>query len=237
MRQGFNINMVDKNILIVEDEKSIRDMIQFAFMNTNFILAETANVTQAREVIYNKNMDLILIDWMLPGKNGIELVKELKSDSQTKKIPIIMLTARSEEKDKIQGLNAGVDDYVVKPFSPRELLARINAVLRRSGYLETPLLQVGELKMHQEFHQVTCGNIEVHLGPLEYKLLNFFMAHSDKVFSRSQLISRVWGGNIIIDERTVDVHIRRLRKNLQKVNYDNLIQTVRGFGYRLSTHR
>lgn len=226
--------MIEKNILIVEDEKAIRDMIKFLFINSQFVLHESENVTEARECIFTKKPDLILLDWMLPGKNGVDFVKELRTDPATVDIPIIMLTAKSEESDRVQGLSAGADDYVVKPFSPKELTARINAVLRRSGHKEETLIRVADLIINDESHRVMCLEKQLFLGPLEYKLLHFFMTHADRVFSRSQLIDFVWGGNTYIEERTVDVHIRRLRKILSEVHYDKFIQTIRGSGYRFS---
>ncbi len=223
------------NILIVEDEKAIRDMIKFSFFNSQFILTEAEDVNQARDLIANKRPDLILLDWMLPGKSGLDFAKELRADKKTADIPIIMLTARYEERDKINGLTAGVDDYVVKPFSPKELIARIHAVLRRSGHRNEPLIQVADLEINTESHRVSCAGRKVSLGPLEYKLLYFFMTHTERVFSRSQLLDQVWGGNTYIEERTVDVHIRRLRKILAEFESDKLIQTIRGSGYRFST--
>lgn len=223
------------NILIVEDEKAIRDMIKFSFFNSQFILTEAEDVNQARDLIANKRPDLILLDWMLPGKSGLDFAKELRADKKTADIPIIMLTARYEERDKINGLTAGVDDYVVKPFSPKELIARIHAVLRRSGHTNEPLIQVADLEINTESHRVSCAGRKVSLGPLEYKLLYFFMTHTERVFSRSQLLDQVWGGNTYIEERTVDVHIRRLRKILAEFESDKLIQTIRGSGYRFST--
>lgn len=227
--------MMEKQILIVEDEKAIRDMIKFSFFNSNFKLIETEDVTQARNSIAHKKPDLILLDWMLPGKNGVDFAIELRAEKESADIPIIMLTAKSEERDKIHGLSAGMDDYVVKPFSPKELIARINAVLRRAGHKNETILKVADLELNAESHRVSCAGKKVTIGPLEYKLLYFFMSHTERVFSRAQLLDRVWGGDIFIEERTVDVHIRRLRKTLSQFKSDYLIQTVRGCGYRFST--
>lgn len=226
--------MAKKNILIIEDEQAIRDMVKFSFFNTKFVLSEAEDVKQARIKISSKTPDLILLDWMLPGTDGVDFARELRAEKNTRKIPIIMLTAKSEENDKIRGLNAGVDDYVVKPFSTKELIARIKAVIRRSSDMEEKIIKIGDLKLNRESQRVSCSGKKVALGPLEYKLLSHFMNHPDKVYSRSRLLDKVWGNDIYIEERTVDVHIRRLRKILQKFDQDFLIQTIRGSGYRLS---
>lgn len=226
--------MSKKNILIVEDEQAIRDMVKFSFFNTKFVLSEAEDVRQARINISSKTPDLILLDWMLPGTDGVDFARELRAEKNTRKIPIIMLTAKSEENDKIRGLNAGVDDYVVKPFSTKELIARIKAVIRRSTNMEEKIVKIGALKLNRESQRVSCSGEKVALGPLEYKLLSHFMNHPDKVYSRSRLLDKVWGSDIYIEERTVDVHIRRLRKILKKFDQDFLIQTIRGSGYRFS---
>jgi two-component system, OmpR family, phosphate regulon response regulator PhoB len=226
--------MSQKHILLVEDEKAIRDMIKFSFFNSQFKLEEAEHVKQARDLIAVKKPDLILLDWMLPGKNGVDFSQELRANKETADIPIIMLTAKSEEKDKLRGFSAGMDDYMVKPFSPKELIARIHAVLRRSGNNEEPIIKIADMEINTETHRVSCLGQKINLGPLEYKLLHFFMTHPERVYSRSQLLDQVWGGDTYSEERTVDVHIRRLRKNLLKCQKDNLIQTVRGSGYRLS---
>lgn len=228
--------MPKKNILIVEDEQAIRDMVKFSFFNTKFVLSEAEDVKQARIKISSKTPDLILLDWMLPDTDGVDFARELREEKHTCKIPIIMLTAKSEENDKIRGLNAGVDDYVVKPFSTKELIARIKAVIRRSTNMEEEekVIKIGALKLNRESHRVSCSGKKVALGPLEYKLLSHFMTHPDKVYSRSRLLDKVWGGDIYIEERTVDVHIRRLRKILKEFDQDFLIQTIRGSGYRFS---
>ncbi|MCK5664744.1 MAG: phosphate regulon transcriptional regulator PhoB [Thiotrichaceae bacterium] len=226
--------MNKKIILIVEDEKPIRDMVRFSFFNSHFTLEEAENVQQAREKIVSNPPDLILLDWMLPGTDGVSFARELRANPDTRQLPIIMLTAKSEEKDKVQGLSAGMDDYVVKPFSTKELIARINAVLRRFEVQEEDITWFAELSINKDSHRVTCRGKNVPLGPLEYKLLAHFMKHPDKVYSRSRLLDKVWGGDTYVEERTVDVHIRRLRKILQPFAQDNLIQTIRGSGYRFS---
>ena len=223
-----------KIILIVEDEQSIREMVRFSFFNSFFVLEEAENVQQAREKIFSNPPDLILLDWMLPGTDGVEFARELRSNPDTHQLPIIMLTAKSEERDKVKGLSAGMDDYVVKPFSTKELIARINAVLRRSKDKDDDIIWFAELALNKESHRITCGGKKVRLGPLEYKLLAHFMKHPEKVYSRSKLLDKVWGGDKYVEERTVDVHIRRLRKALEPFAQDNLIQTIRGSGYRFS---
>jgi two-component system phosphate regulon response regulator PhoB len=228
--------MATKQILIVEDEQPIREMIAFGLRRSGFEVREAADVSSARASIADRRPDLVLIDWMLPDMSGLELTRALKRDKETQDVPVIMLTARAEEQDKVIGLDSGADDYVTKPFSPRELLARINAVLRRSANGNgDELIQVEGLVLDAAGHRVTVGDRTVQLGPTEYRLLSFFMTHAERVYSRAQLLDRVWGGNVYVEERTVDVHIRRLRKALEAFNYDRFIQTVRGSGYRFST--
>ena len=230
--------MTSKNILIVEDEKPIRDMIAFGLRRAGFDVREADDCTSARARIADQRPDLLLVDWMLPDQSGLELTRAIKRNKDTEDVPIIMLTARAEEQDKVTGLEGGADDYVTKPFSPRELLARINAVLRRStpgGVAEA--LEADGLRLDAASHRVTVGDHAVTLGPTEFRLLQFFMGHSERVYSRSQLLDRVWGGNVYVEERTVDVHIRRLRKALEPFGYNDMIQTVRGSGYRFSTRR
>jgi two-component system, OmpR family, phosphate regulon response regulator PhoB len=227
--------MTARQILIIEDEKPIRDMIAFGLRRSGFEVTEAEDCRAARIQLANRLPDLVLVDWMLPDMSGLELTRLLKKDAATRKVPIIMLTARAEEQDKIQGLEGGADDYITKPFSPRELLARIKAVLRRGGPLEDEeVLSAGGLRLNATSHRVTGGGETVSLGPTEYRLLKFFMTHPDRVYSRGQLLDRVWGGNVYVEERTVDVHIRRLRKALEPSGCDRLIQTVRGAGYRFS---
>ncbi|MBC7984909.1 MAG: phosphate regulon transcriptional regulator PhoB [Candidatus Obscuribacterales bacterium] len=228
--------MAAKQILIVEDEKPIRDMIAFGLKRGGFEVEEAGDVRAARAAITNRRPDLVLIDWMLPDLSGLELTRILKRSKETQDLPVILLTARGDEQDKVAGLEGGADDYVTKPFSPRELLARINAVLRRAtpgG--EEEIVDQGGLILDTASERVLVGDKTVSLGPTEYRLLAFFMTHAERVYSRSQLLDRVWGGNVYVEERTVDVHIRRLRKALEDVAYDRYIQTVRGSGYRFST--
>jgi two-component system, OmpR family, phosphate regulon response regulator PhoB len=227
--------MSSKQILVVEDEQAIREVIAFALRRDGFSVREAGNCHEARIQLTDERPDLVLVDWMLPDMSGLELTRLLKRDPDTRDIPIIMLTARAEEEDKVRGLEGGADDYVAKPFSARELLARIKAVMRRGKPDdEDELLRVGELVLNAASHRVTVGDAVVSLGPTEYRLLKFFMAHRDRVYSRAQLLDRVWGGNVYVEERTVDVHIRRLRKALEPSGCDRLIQTVRGAGYRFS---
>jgi two-component system phosphate regulon response regulator PhoB len=223
-----------KQILIVEDERPIREMIAFGLKRGGFEVREAADVGEARSSIANQRPDLVLIDWMLPDMSGLELTRAIKRDKETRDVPVIMLTARAEEQDKVVGLDSGADDYVTKPFSPRELLARINAVLRRSPN-GADVIEAEGLTLDAAGHRVMAGDQTVQLGPTEYRLLSFFMTHAERVYSRAQLLDRVWGGNVYVEERTVDVHIRRLRKALEAFDYDRFIQTVRGAGYRFST--
>ncbi|MFZ1325898.1 MAG: phosphate regulon transcriptional regulator PhoB [Candidatus Contendobacter sp.] len=225
-----------KRILIVEDEQSIREMVLFALASTGYEVREAADARQAQALIAERLPDLVLLDWMLPGISGIDFARRLKREELTRDLPIIMLTARVEEEDKVQGLESGADDYITKPFSPRELVARIRAVLRRGGpAVEGELLRVEDLALDLASHRVSAGGTLLDLSPTEYRLLEFFMSHPERVYSRSQLLDRVWGSNVYVEERTVDVHIRRLRKVLEPHGHDVLIQTVRGAGYRFST--
>ena len=227
--------MVGKNILIVDDEAPIREMIAVALEMAGYECLEAENTQQAHAIIVDRKPDLILLDWMLPGTSGIELARRLKRDELTGDIPIIMLTAKGEEDNKIQGLEVGADDYITKPFSPRELVARLKAVLRRAGAgdSETPI-EIGGLLLDPISHRVTIDGKPAEIGPTEYRLLQFFMTHQERAYTRGQLLDQVWGGNVYVEERTVDVHIRRLRKALGEA-YENLVQTVRGTGYRFST--
>lgn len=227
--------MTGKTVLIVDDEASIREMIAVALEMANYNYLEAADAREAHSLIVDKQPDLILLDWMLPGTSGVELARRLKREEATSEIPIIMLTAKVEEDNKIQGLEVGADDYITKPFSPRELVARLKAVLRRTtpAGVETPV-EVDGLTLDPIGHRVTTTQGALTIGPTEYRLLQFFMTHQERVYTRSQLLDQVWGGNVYVEERTVDVHIRRLRKALG-AQYDHLIQTVRGTGYRFST--
>lgn len=227
--------MTGKTVLIVDDEASIREMIAVALEMADYNYLEAADAREAHSLIIDKQPDLILLDWMLPGTSGVELARRLKREEATSEIPIIMLTAKVEEDNKIQGLEVGADDYITKPFSPRELVARLKAVLRRTtpAGVETPV-EVDGLTLDPIGHRVTTTQGALTIGPTEYRLLQFFMTHQERVYTRSQLLDQVWGGNVYVEERTVDVHIRRLRKALGG-QYDHLIQTVRGTGYRFST--
>lgn len=224
-----------KRILIVEDEASIRDMVAFAVRKADMEPIHAEDAQAAQLAIADTVPDLILLDWMLPGTSGLEFARRLRREELTREIPIIMLTARGEEMDRVNGLEAGVDDYVVKPFSARELIARIKAVLRRiHGDDEAGVIDIGGLRLDGPAHRVFAGEDQVRIGPTEYRLLYFFMTHPERVYSRSQLLDHVWGGNVYVEERTVDVHIRRLRKALEPWQLDSLVQTVRGAGYRFS---
>lgn len=222
-------------ILVVEDEAPIREMIVFHLSRAGFETLEASDCRAARELLANERPDLALIDWMLPDMSGLELTRMLKRDKDNDDLAIIMLTARADEYDKVAGLDSGADDYVTKPFSPRELVARIQAVLRRADVDNDDILNSGVLSLDTAGHRVSANGTEVRLGPTEFRLLKFLMTHPDRVYSRSQLLDRVWGANVYVEERTVDVHIRRLRKALAAEAADDYIQTVRGAGYRFST--
>ncbi len=222
-------------ILVVEDEPAIREMIGYTLMGSGFKCIEAEDAEEAKQKIEADSPDLILLDLMLPGISGIDFTQVLKNNPSTRDIPVIMLTARSEEDSKVAGLNVGADDYVTKPFSPRELVARIGAVLRRvKPPAATNALTVDGLILEPDSHRVTANDESMALGPTEFRLLHFFMSHPERVYSRSQLIDLIWGKNVYVEERTVDVHIRRLRKALEPYGYDALIQTVRSAGYRFS---
>ncbi len=230
--------MDGKNILIVDDEAAIREMIRVALEMAGFDCMEAANAQEAHAAVIDHRPDIILLDWMLPGTSGIELLRRLRRDELTRNTPVIMLTAKGEEDNKIQGLEVGADDYITKPFAPRELVARLKAVLRRSGQLDDEsAIEVQGLRLDPASHRVFIEQLPVEMGPTEFRLLKFFMTHQERAYSRGQLLDHVWGGNVYVEERTVDVHIRRLRKALQTdaADYGNLIQTVRGTGYRFST--
>ena len=227
--------MADTRILVVEDEQPIRDLIAFGLRRAGCDVALAEHSQAALASIGDRRPDIVLVDWMLPDMSGLELIRVLRRDANTRDIPVVMLTARGEEADKVAGLESGADDYVTKPFSARELIARIQAVLRRSAPVgESERVDVESLSLDQAGHRVTAGGKAVALGPTEYRLLAFLMTHPDRVYSRGQLLDRVWGGNVYVEERTVDVHIRRLRKSLEPSGYDRFVQTVRGAGYRFS---
>ena len=223
-------------ILIVDDDPAIREMVGMALTREGYKLLEAGSTLEARQIIASQRPDLILLDWMLPGQSGFDFARQLHSDSSHPPLPVIMLTARGQEEDKIAALEAGADDYVSKPFSVSELLARIKAVLRRTAqHDDGALLDIDGLKLDPGTRRVTASGTPVELSPLEFRLLNFFMTHQERVYNRQQLIEQVWG-TAYVEERTVDVHVRRLRKLLEPSGHDRFIQTVRSAGYRFSTH-
>ncbi|WP_407279346.1 phosphate regulon transcriptional regulator PhoB [Aromatoleum evansii] len=223
------------NILLVEDEPAIQELIAANLGRAGHHVVRAGDAETAQRIVRDALPDLVLLDWMLPGMSGIELARRLRADERTRAIPIIMLTARGEEQDKVAGLEMGADDYITKPFSPRELVARIKAVLRRRApqATEDPVA-LGGLCLDPATHRVSAGEQPVALGPTEFRLLHFLMTHPERVHSRAQLLDQVWGDHVFVEERTVDVHVRRLRAALEPVGQDGLIQTVRGSGYRLS---
>ncbi|HKJ94279.1 MAG TPA: phosphate regulon transcriptional regulator PhoB [Gammaproteobacteria bacterium] len=226
------------SILIVEDEQAIREMIALGLGRAGYDVRHAESAEDAQAALRLAVPDLILLDWMLPGQSGLDLARKLKRDAPTAEIPIIMLTARGEEEDKIRGLDTGADDYITKPFSPREMVARIKAVLRRTRPTasEEPI-EVDGLRLDPVSHRITANERGVELGPTEFRLLHFFMTHPERVFTRTQLLDNVWGTNVYVEERTVDVHVRRLRKGLSPSGHEELVQTVRGTGYRFSVRR
>ena len=226
--------MSTRTVLVVEDDHDIRDMLAFSLSRAGYTVVETEDAEQALEKLGTILPEIMLIDWMLPGIEGPELVRRIRRDELTRNIPVIMLTARGEETDKLRGFENGADDYVTKPFSPKELLARMKALLRRSGNDEGEVLRVNDLMLDLQAHRLLIRDAEVQIGPTEFNLLVFFLKHQDRVYSREQLLDMVWGRNVYVEERTVDVHILRLRKLLSPYGYDKLIQTVRGSGYRFS---
>ncbi|EKF73412.1 phosphate regulon transcriptional regulatory protein phoB [Alcanivorax hongdengensis A-11-3] len=227
--------MSRNRILIVDDEPAIREMVAVALELADFDVLEAENAQRAHELIVDERPDLVLLDWMLPSVTGIELARRLKRDDTTNEIPIIMLTAKSEEDNKIQGLDVGADDYVTKPFSTRELISRIKAVLRRaSSTAAEKAIDVEGLCLDPVSHRISANDEPVEMGPTEYRLLEFFMSHQERAYSRTQLLDQVWGANVYVEDRTIDVHIRRLRKALAPHGFDRFIQTVRGTGYRFS---
>jgi len=233
MDAGMAVNAVQPRVLVVDDEAAIREMIRFALERAKMDVMTAEDAHEALLRISENRPDIILMDWMMPGVSGVELTRRLRKDAYTEDIPIIMLTAKVTEDDKVIGLEAGTDDYVVKPFSPRELLARIRAVLRRSSPANNQgCLTVGELTLDTVSHRILHGDQEIHMGPTEYRLLEFFMSHQGRAYSRSQILDHVWGANAYLEGRTVDVHIRRLRKALEPSGTSQYLQTVRGHGYR-----
>ena len=229
--------MKNCKVLVVEDEVAIRDMLRMALEIAYLRCIECDNILEAHAIIVDRRPYIVLLDWMLPGGSGIELLRRLKRDKVTEEIPVIMLTAKTAEDNLIQGLDVGADDYITKPFAPRELIARIRALLRCSGAMpSSERLEAGELVLDISSHRVFLAGEPLSMGPTEYKLLAFFMAHTERAYTRGQLLDQVWGGNVYVEERTIDVHIRRLRKALHTDTTDcsHLVQTVRGTGYRFS---
>jgi len=220
-------------ILVVDDEPDIREVMRFALENADYRVIEAAHADEARKLLTNESPDLILLDWMLPGRSGLELAKQLKQSPKSRAVPIIMVSARGEEEDRIKGLDTGADDYIAKPFSPREMVARVKAVLRRAKTDEpADEIDIGGLRIDNISHRVSAEGRPVDIAPTEYRLLHFFMTHVDRAFSRSQLLDQVWGDQVYVEERTVDVHVLRLRKALKDA--EALIKTVRSVGYMLS---
>ena len=222
------------SVLLVEDEADIREMLTFTLERSGFNVVSAETAEQALEILDGPLPNLVLIDWMLPGMSGVDLARRLRRDPLTAELPLLMLTARGEESDKLKSFDAGIDDYVTKPFSPRELTARVKALLRRSGEPENGVLAHGRLCLDTRAHSVRVGDQTVSLGPTEFRLLELLMRHPDRAFDRPQLLDRVWGRNVYIEERTVDVHVLRLRKALSPFGMANAVETVRGVGYRLS---
>ncbi len=223
------------NILVVEDEPAIQELIAANLLHAGHHVLRANDAEEAALLVRDTLPDVVLLDWMLPGMPGLQFARRLRADERTRDLPIIMLTARSEEHDKIAGLEAGADDYLTKPFSPRELLARIKAVLRRRApQMTEDAVEIEGLRLDPATHRVSGGGKAIDLGPTEFRLLHFFMTHAERVHSRTQLLDQVWGDHVFVEERTVDVHIRRLRSALEATGHDRLIQTVRGSGYRCS---
>jgi two-component system phosphate regulon response regulator PhoB len=224
-------------VLVVEDEPAIQELISYNLQQAGHQPMRAGSAEDALNIMRHALPDLVLVDWMLPGLSGIELARRIKSDKRTKTVPIIMLTARAAEEDKLTGLETGADDYITKPFSPRELNARVKAVLRRRApQMTDDLVEIGDLRLDPASHRITGNGRSVELGPTEFRLLHFLMTHTERVHSRTQLLDQVWGDHVFVEERTVDVHIRRLRKALEPSGHDRLIQTVRGSGYRFSAN-
>ncbi|RJX74337.1 phosphate regulon transcriptional regulatory protein PhoB [Vibrio sinensis] len=227
---------MSRRILVVEDEAPIREMLCFVLEQKGYQAVEAEDYDTAVTKLTEPFPDLVLLDWMLPGGSGINFIKHMKREELTRNIPVVMLTARGEEEDKVRGLEVGADDYITKPFSPKELVARLKAVIRRvtPTALEN-VIDVQGLKLDPVSHRVTANDQPLDMGPTEFKMLHFFMTHQERVYSREQLLNNIWGTNVYVEDRTVDVHIRRLRKALEVEGHDKLIQTVRGAGYRFSS--
>ncbi|WPC73565.1 phosphate regulon transcriptional regulator PhoB [Vibrio porteresiae] len=227
---------MSRRILVVEDEAPIREMLCFVLEQKGYQAVEAEDYDTAVNKLCEPFPDLVLLDWMLPGGSGINFIKHMKREDMTRNIPVVMLTARGEEEDKVRGLEVGADDYITKPFSPKELVARLKAVIRRvTPTALEDVIDVQGLKLDPVSHRVTAEDVPLDMGPTEFKMLHFFMTHQERVYSREQLLNNVWGTNVYVEDRTVDVHIRRLRKALEDAGHDRLIQTVRGAGYRFST--
>ena len=221
-------------VLIVDDEPDIRELIRFALEESSYRVLEAGHADEARKLLVEQP-DLVLLDWMLPGRSGLELAEQLKQNPKTRSMPIIMISARGEEEDRVKGLDTGADDYITKPFSPREMVARVNAVLRRAKPEESAdEIEIAGLTIDNLSHRVSADGKPIDIAPTEYRLLHFFMTHADRAFSRAQLLDQVWGDRVYVEARTVDVHVRRLRKALEQTGHENLLQTVRGVGYRFS---
>lgn len=230
--------MYEPTVLVVDDETAIRDMLRMALEIADFHCIEADNIHDGYTLVVDERPDIVLLDWMLPGGSGIELLRRIKRGDTTRDLPVIMLTAKTAEDNVIQGLDVGADDYITKPFAPRELIARVRALLRRSvGASANERMQTGDLVLEGGSQRVLLAEEPLAMGPTEFKLLQFFMSHPERAYTRSQLLDQVWGANVYVEERTIDVHIRRLRKALQspRADYSNLIQTVRGTGYRFSS--
>ncbi|HGM9853702.1 TPA: phosphate regulon transcriptional regulator PhoB [Proteus mirabilis] len=224
-----------RRILVVEDETAIREMICFVLEQNGFQPIEAEDYDTALSFLIDPYPDLVLLDWMITGGSGIQVIKQMKRENNTRDIPIIMLTAKGEEEDKVKGLETGADDYVIKPFSPKELVARVKAILRRLSPMSAEdVIEFNGLSLDPVSHRVTSQDKPIDMGPTEFKLLHFFMTHPERVYSREQLLNYVWGTNVYVEDRTVDVHIRRLRKAIEQDGHDRMIQTVRGTGYRFS---
>ncbi|MQC09957.1 phosphate regulon transcriptional regulatory protein PhoB [Morganella morganii] len=224
-----------RRILVVEDEAPIREMVCFVLEQNGYQPIEADDYDAAIARLVEPFPDLVLLDWMIPGGSGIQVIKHMKRDSQLREIPVMMLTARGEEEDRVKGLETGADDYLTKPFSPKELVARVKAILRRiSPMVADDLIAMNGLTLDPASHRVTSNENPLEMGPTEFKLLHFFMTHPERVYSREQLLNYVWGENVYVEDRTVDVHIRRMRKALEADGHDKMIQTVRGTGYRFS---
>lgn len=222
------------SVMLIEDEADIREMLSLPFQRSGIELIEAASAEQCLDLLARKVPDALIVDWMLPGMSGVELVRRVRLDPVTADLPLLMLTARGEESDKLKSFDVGIDDYVTKPFSPKELIARIKALMRRAGSPEDGKLRAGEIHLDCAAHRLSVGGAAVHIGPTEFRLLEWLMRHPDRAFERARLLDRVWGRNVYLEERTVDVHVLRLRKVLAPFGLDAAIQTVRGVGYRFS---